>query len=294
MIHNKQSTSTSVGTTIGSFDAISTRNGDNTLPDGCAGVYGLTFAGARIATTAAEAQMWRLRVTASALGYTNEDFLVGHFNGAGIATNDMGTLNLAEFIPIQAEGQFSQSTVNFYLSQVGIESTDNVSCVVGPVSFTPKTGPAPPSEWFLARMAWPGRLPAQGSASSNGASLGTTANSDTSLVSTKVRAEFGAISSVRLIQAQDAVGTAGEEAVAWGRLDGAATTISGVGPQEWPFNAIGPALGTGVGGPVSGHVFPMPVWVTKGRQDVTVDVNANVLTAITAANAFGYGLELRR
>lgn len=294
MIHNKQSTSTSVGTTIGTFDAISTRNGTNTLPDGCTAVYGLTFAGGRIATTAAEAQMARLRMTASGLGASNEDFLVGHFNGAGVATNDTATNNIAEFIPVQYEGQFSQSGVNFYLSQVGLETTDNISCVAGPVSFTPKTGGGPPAEWYVARMAWPGRLPAQGSASSNGTSLGTTANSDTSLGTTTVRADFGAISALRLIQAQDAVGTAGEESIAWGRLDGAATTISGVGPQEWPFNAIGAPFGTPVGAPVNGHVFPLPCWVVKGRQDATVDVNVNVLTAITAANAFGYGLELRK
>lgn len=292
MIHSRVTTSTGVGATIGTWDQLATRNGSNNLPDGCTKIVGLTFVGARVATTAAEAQLWRLRVNCAAAGLSEEDFLVGHFNGGGIATNDQGTFNLAEFIPMQVEKPLSQSVVKFYFSQSGIESTDSVAAIASPVSFTPTTGPDAPAEWYTARMSWPGRIPAQGAASSNGSNA-LTANSDTSLASTVVRAEFGVVSAVRLVQAEDAVGTAGEEAVAWGHFDVGATTISGISPQEWPFNAIGPSLGTAVGGPVSGHVFPFPAWMTKGRQDATVDCNVNLIATISAANAFAYGLELR-
>ena len=294
MIHSKVSTDTTVGGTIGTPDPINTRNADNTLPDGATGVYGLTFAGARVATTAGEAQMWKLRVNAAGMGFSDEDFMLGHFNGAGVATNDTGTFNLAEFIPIQAEGQLSQSVVNFSFLQEGIESTDNVSVVVSPVSFSPKTGPGPIADWYVARTAWPSMLPAMGGRSPNGASLGTVADSDTTLLTVRVRAAFRAISAVRMIQAQDAVGTAGEEAVAWGRFDGSATTIAGLSPQEWPFNAIGAPFGTPVGAPIAGHVFPLPTWIVKDATEVTVDCLANVIVALTAANAFSYGLYLRR
>ena len=77
MIHNRQSTGTSVGATIGTFDPVNTRNGNNLLPSGCTGIYGMTYVGSRVAFTAALSKQTRLRITHPASGFNNDDFLVG-------------------------------------------------------------------------------------------------------------------------------------------------------------------------------------------------------------------------
>lgn len=302
MIHSRMSTSTATaGSAITSFDPVSTRNGDNILPAGCTGVYGFTVSCGTNALTAAKSYQTRLRINAPNLGMNQEDILLGRLYGSGIATNDDGGFLAAEFIPWQAEGtadKFSLSTVNFYLAQAGVSSGNTAAAVVGPVSFTPKTGTGqlPPADWFAARNSRPyaGVIPSQGSASSNGVAFGTVVNSNTSLLTTKIRGEFHVVKDIMLTMVPGAVGTAGDLYVAWADFAGGGTTASGWAPQEWPFNTISPDLGTPVGTPIYGMACAMPAWAEKTTGDVTVDCLGNMIIAVTGAADGAYSLGLRR
>src|SRR5438309_4364686 len=225
MIHNRQSTGTSVGATIGTFDPVNTRNGNNLLPSGCTGIYGMTYVGSRVAFTAALSKQTRVRITHPASGFNNDDFLVGALTGAGIATNDQAAdIAIAEFIPLQREGQLGGSSVNFFVSDAGQAATDASSVACGPVSYTAQSNlggaGSPPKEWFDGRVSWPGHaLPYQGSVGGAGALTGTAANAGTDLGNSIIRAEYNVICGFRLSMAPKVVGTAGEEAVAWGAQD---------------------------------------------------------------------------
>lgn len=301
MIHSRISTSTSAGATIGTWDQLTTRNTNNVLPSGTTQIVGLTYVGSRIATTAAKSKQTRLRVSCQVAGMNNEDFLVGHIDGSGIATNNQPAgIQIAEFIPIQREGAYSLSSVNFYLSDAGAAATDANSVCASPVSFSPATNQGgqgtPPAEWYSGRLNWPGwGLAAMGATSSNGTVTSTSANAGTDMTSSTVRGEYEAICAVRLSMISPAVGTAGEEAVGWGAFDNSVNTISGISPQEWPFNACLPTLGTPVGSQVGGHVYPLPVWMAiPGSGDVTVDVFNNLNVGVTAGYAIAYGVFLRK
>ena len=79
-----------VGGTIGTFDAINTRNADIRLRKGTTQVVGLPVIVARTLTTAATAMMARIRITSADLGITNQDFAVGTAGGGGRATRTRG------------------------------------------------------------------------------------------------------------------------------------------------------------------------------------------------------------
>lgn len=300
MIHSRISTSTSAGATLGTFDALSTRNTNNQLPAGCTGIYGLTYVASRIAVTAALSKQTRLRVTHPASGLNNDDFLVGHLDGAGIGTNNqVAEIAIAEFIPIQREGAFGLSSVNFFVSDSGQAATDANSVCASPVSFTPQSNlggaGTPPKEWFDGRVSWPGwALPPQGGVSSNGAITGTAANANTDMLSAIIRAEYNTIVGFRLTMAPKVVGTAGEEAVAWGAQDTALSSTSNTSPQEWPYNAVLPTLGTPVGTSVAGHVFPMPAYIALPPNDVTCDFTHNFNVGVTTGLSGAWGAYLRR
>ena len=300
MIHNRQSTATSVGATIGTFDPVNTRNGNNLLPSGCTGIYGMTYVGSRVAFTAALSKQTRLRITHPASGFNNDDFLVGALTGAGIATNDQAAdIAIAEFIPLQREGNLGGSSVNFFVSDAGQAATDASSVCAGPVSYTAQSNlggsGSPPKEWFDGRVSWPGHaLPYQGSVGGAGAITGTAANAGTDLGNAIVRAEYNVICGFRLSMAPKVVGTAGEEAVAWGAQDTALSSTSNTSPQEWPFNAVLPTLGTPVGSPVAGHVYPMPAYIALPANDVTVDFTHNFNVAVTTGLSATWGAFLRK
>ncbi|MEK7767200.1 MAG: hypothetical protein AAB368_13285, partial [bacterium] len=98
----------------------------------------------------------------------------------------------------------------------------------------------------------------------------------------------------RPLIAPDPVPTAGEEAV--GFMD-ISSDIAGEGyffePQEYPFPAISPMLGTPVGSGIAGFQDWLPMWVPKDANARTFEPFVNLSTALTAAHAFGYGVGLR-
>ena len=77
MIHSRISTSTSAGATIGTFDPLSTRNQNNTLPPGCTMIVGATYVASRIASTAALSKQTRLRLTHPSDADTERRFQLG-------------------------------------------------------------------------------------------------------------------------------------------------------------------------------------------------------------------------
>ena len=300
MIHSRISTSTSAGATIGTFDPLSTRNANNTLPPGCTMIVGATYVAARVASTAALSKQTRLRLTHPASGLNNDDFLVGHLDGAGIATNiQPAEAQIAEFFPLQREGNIGGSTVNLFVSDAGQAATDASSVAASPVSYTPASNlggkGTPPKEWFDGRVSWPGyALPPQGAVAGAGAISGTAANAGTDLGNAIIRAEYEYIIGFRLSMAPKVVGTAGEEAVAWGAQDTALSSTANTSPQEWPFNAILPTLGTPVGSSVAGHVFPMPVYIALPDNDVVCDFTHNFNVAVTTGLSATWGAFLRK
>src|SRR5439155_24816336 len=117
------------GPTRDTFDPLSRRNANNTLPPGCTMIAGATYVASRVAFTAALSKQTRLRLAHPASGLNNDDFLVGALTGAGIATNDQAAdIAIAEFIPLQREsaggGSLGGSSVNFFVSDAGQAATD--------------------------------------------------------------------------------------------------------------------------------------------------------------------------
>src|SRR3972149_271647 len=102
-LFQRVSTDPSVGTTIGTFDAINTRNADNRLDENARGIVGLSFAGAPAAQPTAPATAGRLRYENAGAGIAagEADFLVGASHGAGIGTQSQGWWLPAEFIPYE-------------------------------------------------------------------------------------------------------------------------------------------------------------------------------------------------
>jgi hypothetical protein len=272
-----------VGATIGTFDAINTRNADIRLREGATSVVGLVFSGVANTQTTATAVMARLRVNSTDAAISNEDFAVGETHGGGIATQSMAWFSPAEWIAVDWPAM-GGNVFNLSFSQMGIEPADQWSVQAG---IAHVAGVMPPAKWFDAAMVG-GTLPHQGSRSSDG---GSTTDARTSLGSTTIPARFTQMVSGRWLQAQDAVPANGEESTAFVEVT---STIGDFSPQEYPTNSIGAALaGTLVGGGVWGFQPSLPFYITKTPVTETVEPFVDILTAITAANAFGYSLGLR-
>jgi hypothetical protein len=278
-----------VGGTIGTFDAIDTRNGDIRLREGTTGVVGLAVCAARTAQTTGDAQLYRIRFNSSDMSVIEEDFALGTTHGGGIATQSQGYAVPAEWISLDLPAG-PGNVVNLSFSQMGIESADSVEveASVAHLADTKLSRGRPPPAWLDAAMQ--GRpLPAQGSRSSNG---GSTADARTSLTSTNLPSRFQQIVGGRYLQAQDAVAANGEASVAFVELT---STMGEIVPNEWPTNGIqAPLAGTLVG--MGQMVFqpPLPQRILKEAKTETLEPFVDVLTAIAAANAFGYAVTLRK
>src|SRR3990167_9421887 len=178
------STDASVGTTIGTFDAINTRNADNRLDEEAGVIVGLPFAGAPADQTTATGTAGRLRYENAGAGIAagEADFLVGSSHGAVIGTQSQGWWLPAEFIPYEpvVAVPLGNTVGNLSFSQVGIEPADNWSVVAGVMH-----GAGIPSgwDWNVA-----GALRPNGSASSNGA--GGSAPPGTGLTSTTILSKY--------------------------------------------------------------------------------------------------------
>ncbi len=277
-----------VGATIGTFDPINSRNGNLQLTTGSDAIVGLTFVGAATAQTTGTAVMGRLRVTGRGAGIVNEDFAVGETHGGGVATQSMAWATPAEWIPVDwlpPENNVSSGLIiNLSFSQMGIEPADTWEVQAGVAHLA---NSRPPDPWAIASLSG-GHLALQGSASSDG---GSTADARTSLTSATIPGRFTKMVSWRGLQAQDALAPSAEAALAFVDIQ---STIGDLTPQEWPMSGIGASLaGTLVGG--GQHIFQpaMPFYMEKDGNDRTVEPFADVLTALNAANAFGWGIGLR-
>ena len=283
------STDASVGTTIGTFDAINTRNGDNRLDENAKVILGLSFAGAPADQTTATAVAGRLRYenAGASIAAGEADFLVGSSHGAGVATQSQGWWLPAEFIPYEpmVSGTLGNTVGNLSFSQVGIEPADNWSVVAGVMH----GASIPPGwDWNVAGVLRP-----HGSASSNGA--GVSATTATSLTSTTILSKYRRIISWRPLTQADPLQTTTEECVGFSALDTSTTTF-GIAPNEHVMPALGAALlGTLVGGGIDGFQPALPMYVeVPGTSNQTLDVVLNLTTAVTAAMAFGYSVGVRR
>jgi len=283
------STDASVGTTIGTFDAINTRNADNRLDENAKVIVGLSFAGAPADQTTATATAGRLRYENAGAGIAagEADFMVGSSHGAGIATQSMGWWLPAEFIPYEpvVSGSLGNTVGNLSFSQVGIEPADNWSVVAGVLH----GASVPPAwDWNVA-----GALRPNGSASSNGA--GVSATTATSLTSTTILSKYRKLISWRPSTVADPLQTTTEECVGFSALDTATTTFA-MAPNEHVMPALGAALlGTLVGAGIDGYQPALPMYVeVPGNSNQTLDVVLNLTTAVTAAMAFGYSIGVRR
>lgn len=272
-----------VGTTIGTFDAINTRNADIRLKEGTTGVVGLSFAGVPAAQTTATAVMGRLRFDSTDMGITGEDFAVGATHGGGIATQSSAWGVPAEWIPVDWPA-LGGNVINLSFSQMGIEPADSWAVQAG---VSHMAGASPPANWFIASMSG-GIMPLQGSRSSNG---GSTTTARTSMTSTTIPARFSQLVSFRGLNAFDPVPASGEADIAFWEIT---STIGDFDPQEYPSSAAGPALaGTLVGPGVDVFQKPLPIYITKGNQTETVEPFVTGLDTLAAANAYGYSVGLR-
>ena len=284
-MHSIIANDASVGTTIGTFDAIDTRNANVRLRDGTTNVVGISYCAIRAAQTTGTGMMARLRMTSADLGIAAgaADFVLAQASGAGIATNSGGWGVPARWIAVDfpaAQGNI----LNYFLSQMGIEPADNYSIEVGTAHVA---GQQPPAAWYAASMA-SAVLPHQGSVSSNGSST-TTAR--TSLVAATIPSRYSQLVSVTPIQMADAAQTGAEPSVAFIEIE---STIGNFEPQEWPTSGISAGLGTIVGLGVFVEQPPLPFYFVKGQTSTqTVEPFVTGLATVTGANAYGYGIGLR-
>lgn len=282
-VFSRMSTDATVGTTIGTFDAINTRNADNVMHEQSQLVLGLYFGGVAADQTTATAVMGRLRARSAGgnIAAGTADFAVGESHGAGIATQSTNWWTPCEFIPWRVAGNLKNVTFNLDFSQMGIEPADNWSVCAGIANSASKP------QFWAAQVA--GSYEPDGSVGSNGA--GVSATTATSLTATTIVSKFRRLVSWRPLQQQDPLGTTTEEAVGFVNLDAATTTISGLAPLELPMPSVGAnLLGTLVGGGAFGYQWALPMYAEKEGADKTLDVVLTLSTAITAANAFGYSV----
>lgn len=291
-IYSTVATDETVGTTIDTFDAINTRNGNLTLRQATDHINALIFSGARANNTTATAVMGRLRFTSADLGVTNEDFAVGAVSGGGTATTNPGLMHNVDYIPVDwgpspggSGGDIGGSIINLAFSQMGIEPADNWSVAVG---VQHRANTPPPPEWYNAGFAT-GVLPLQGSRSSLGA--GVSAVTRTTLVSTTIPARYTQLVSLRTLFAPDPVPTTTEEVAGFVELTG---TIADITPNEYPIPTLDASLGTLTINSFGLDVLNVPIYLIKAGNSVdTFEPFLTLTTAVTAAHAFGYSVGLR-
>lgn len=276
----------SVGTTIGSFDAINTRNADIRLRDGTNHVIGIPYCAVPAAQTTGTATMARLRVQSAdlALAAGAADFALAHVAGAGIATQSGGHGVPARWIPFEAKAG-AGNVVNLFLSQMGIEPADNISIEAG---IAHVAGAGPDGKWM--DYAANGNVgPSQGSVSTNG---GSTTTARTSLTATTVPSRFTKMIGATWLQAADAVQSTAEPVVAFVEVT---STIGDFDPEEWPTTGVAPALaGTLVGLGVFADQPPLPFYFVKsGASTPNIEPFVTSLGTVTGANAYGFDIRLR-
>ena len=275
----------SVGTTIGTFDPIDTRNGDIRLRDGTKAVVGMSVAAIRAAQTTGTAMMARLRLQSADLGLAAgaADFVLPSASGAGIATNSGGFAVPVSWIALDYPAG-AGNVCNLFLSQMGIEPADNYSIEVGLAHLA---GDAPPAQWFNF-AALGGVMPRQGEVSSNGAST-TTAR--TSLLAATIPSRYSQLVSGTWMHITDAAQTTAEPSSAFVEVT---STIGDFDPQEYPTTGISAGLGTIVGLGVFVEQPPIPFYFKKGSGSTqTVTPFVTGLATVTGADAYGYGIGLR-
>ena len=276
----------SVGTTIGSFDAIDTRNGDIRLRDGTTHAVGISYNAVRAAQTAATAMMARLRLTSADLEIAAgaADFVLASASGGGIATTSMGFAVPARWIALDLPAG-PGNVVNLSLSQMGIEPADNYAIEAG---FAHLAGDSPPAKWFDYAAAG-AVMPHQGSVSSNGAS---TTIARTSLLAATVPSRYTKLVSGTWAHISDAALTTAEPQTAFVEVT---STIGDFEPQEYPTSGISPGLGTAASIGVWVEQDPLPFYFKKGANSTqTVTPFVTGLFTTTGADAFGYGIGLRK
>lgn len=278
---------TTVGTTIGTFDPINSRNGDVALTGGNPGtnvICGIAVGASRVAQTTATAMLARLRMSSpgAQVAAGSFDVALGYSTGGGIATQSGGFGSPVEFIPVDLPAH-SNDVVNYFLSQAGIEPADNWAIEVATLH-----GQRPPAWWYQF-AGGQGYAPIAGAVSSNG---GSTTTARTSLTSVTIPGYLKTIVGYRAVQAEDAVQTTAEPQVAYTDLQ---TTVTGVTPQEYPTDSVNPALaGTLVGLGLWDWTPVIPCYWSKGTGTETVEPFVTGAFTTSAANAFVYGFLLRR
>ncbi len=273
----------SVGTTIGSFDAIDTRNGDIELKEGTSRIVALSVVATPAAQTTATGMGGRLRFDSSDLGVTGEDFATGQTHGGGIASNSGGWGIPVQWIPVEWPAK-GGNTINLSWSSQGIEPADSFAVQAAVHHLA---GPIPPEEWFDSSMAG-GTLPLQGSRSSNG---GSTTTARTSLTSTKIPGVFSTLTSMMPQTIQDPAQATTDFDSSFMDIT---STIGDFTPQEFPMPGIGAALGTVVGKGVAIFQRALPMYMPKSDQTETVEPFVTGLDTLGAANAYAYSFGLRR
>ena len=276
---------TTVGTTIGTFDPIDTRNGNVALTQGTVAVCGIATSLARVAQTTGTAMLARLRMSSPGLQVAagSFDMALGYSSGGGIATQSGGFATPTEFIPVDVPAH-SNDVVNYFLSQMGIEPADNFAIQVATLHADAK----PPAWWYQFAAAG-GYAPIGGAVSSNG---GSTTTARTSLTSVTIPGYLHSCVGYRAVLAQDAVQTTAEAEVSFTDLS---TTIKGITPQEFPTDSVNAALaGTLVGLGLFDYTPVIPCYWRKGDGTETVEPFATGALTLTGAGAYGYGFMLRR
>ena len=276
---------TTVGTTIGTFDPINTRNGDVALTQGTTNICGIATAAARVAQTTATAMLARLRMSSpgAQVAAGSFDVALGYSTGGGIATQSGGFSSPVEFIPVDLPAH-SNDVVNYFLSQAGIEPADNWAIQVATLHAN-----ARPPAWWWNFAGSGGYAPIAGAVSSNG---GSTTTARTSLTSTTVPGYLKTCVGYRAVQSVDAVQTTAEAEVSFTDLS---TTIAGITPQEYPTDSVNAALaGTLVGLGLFDWTPVLPNYWQKGNGTETLEPFVTGALTVTGANAYFYGFMFRR
>jgi len=283
-VYSIVSNDASVGTTIGSFDAIDTRNGTVSLRDGTNHVVGISYVIARAAQTTGTAMMARLRVSSADIGLAAgaADFMLSTASGAGIATNSGGWPSPVRWISTDW-GAKAGTELSYSLSQSGIEPADNWSAQIGTAH---AAGGMPPAKWFDAASVG-GTLPLQGSVSSNG---GSTTLARTTLVSTTIPGRFTQLVSWQPIGIGDAAQTTAEPSTSFAEIT---STIGDFDLQEWPHAGTNAGLGTIVGTGLWLDQDPLPFYFKKEGSNRTIEPFITGLGTTTGAQAYGYSMGLR-
>lgn len=282
-IYSIVANSAAVGATIGTFDAINTRNGDIRLKEGTSAVVALSVTATPAAQTTGTGMGGRLRFSSSDVENPgNEDFATGQTHGGGVASNSQAWGIPVQWIPVEWAAH-GGDVVNLFWSSMGIEPADSFAVQAAVHHLA---GPSPPPAWFVASMGQ-GTLALQGSRSSNG---GSTTTARVSLTSTTIPGTFTQLVSMMPMTIQD-------PAVATTDFDSSfmdiVSTIGDFTPQEFPMPGIGAGLGTIVGGGPFIFQRSLPMFMPKAVQNETIEPFVTGLDTLGGANAYGYSIGLR-